>query len=190
VLVTARPASLLVTIRSRCQRVTFAPLGEAVIVERLMGGHGLGEAAAHDAAALAQGSLGRALALATSEEFPRRRKVVRAMVEAARGGKPTAMLDAAAELGGDREEALAILELLWVTYRDALVVAGGLDAGAAALGGSRRETAAWLAGSATVPGLLKGLHAIVEAKEAIEGNVSPQLAVEALLLGLGRARAA
>src|SRR4029077_17005159 len=69
VLVTTAAAHLLTTIRSRCQRLLFSPLPAALIVDALAHGHGVERAAAEQAASLAGGSLGRALALASSDEL-------------------------------------------------------------------------------------------------------------------------
>lgn len=187
VLVTARPASLLVTIRSRCQRVVFGPLPDDEIARRLAEGHGVEGFSAQDAAALAQGSLGRALELATSEEFPRRRMQVRRLLEAARTRQTTAALTAAAEVAGNRDEAAALLEMMWIAYRDALLVSGGLAEGR--VGGARLDEASWLAHGVPASGLLRGLTALTETGVALEGNVNPQLAFEALLFDLGRSGA-
>jgi DNA polymerase-3 subunit delta' len=67
VLLTARPAALLPTIRSRCQVIRFAPLTTPEIENHLLE---KGRASAMDAALLArlaEGSLGRALSLNISE---------------------------------------------------------------------------------------------------------------------------
>lgn len=61
VLVTARPAALLDTIRSRCCQLRFAPLSSHDIASALMSRHGLDEHHARAAAALAGGSFTRAL---------------------------------------------------------------------------------------------------------------------------------
>lgn len=62
ILVTHRPAELLPTIRSRCQRVAFAPLAEAAILGVLKA-RGVAAPEAAAAAALAEGSCARALEL-------------------------------------------------------------------------------------------------------------------------------
>ncbi len=186
VLVTARAASLLTTIRSRCQHVRFAALDDETVARQLVAAHGIEAAAANAAAGLGGGSLGRAIALTASEELPRRRERVARMLEAARTGEVQAVLDAAAELAGDREEAEATLDLLWLTYRDAVLIAAGVGEGRVAA--ARRKAAEGLgrpAGS-----LIVGLHAVEEAREAVQGYVSPQLAFEHLLMRIAQAGAA
>jgi DNA polymerase-3 subunit delta' len=184
VLVTTAAARLLTTIRSRCQRVAFAPLADEIVAARLRAG-GVDPTLAASAAALAGGSLSKALELAGSEDLAQRRERVGRLMEAARAGLAGRIVDAAGELSGDREEAIATLELLWVTYHDAVVSgAGGRPAadpaGEAALLGARVPTSS----------LLRALDAVLEASGAVRGYVSPQLAVERMLLRIHQAGAA
>jgi DNA polymerase III subunit delta' len=62
ILITARPASLLSTIRSRCQMVRFSPLTSAEIEAYLLRDQEVSRKDAHLLSHLARGSLGRALA--------------------------------------------------------------------------------------------------------------------------------
>lgn len=187
VLITPVASSLLTTIRSRCQRVQFLPLADEAVERRLVERHSVERGVAQAAAALAGGSLGRALQLAASDALPKRRERAARMVAAAHGKKAHAALDAAAEVAGDRDEAEATLEFLWVMYRDAVLLSEGLGDERVAAG--RRAEAAKLA-SLPSTSLLLGLHAVEEARSAIDRYVSPQLAIERLLLRLGAAGAA
>lgn len=63
ILIANNPDALLPTVRSRLQRVPFAPLSSEDVVTVLTRQHGLSAQAAHDLAALAEGSPGRALLL-------------------------------------------------------------------------------------------------------------------------------
>jgi DNA polymerase-3 subunit delta' len=190
VLCTAIPSALLITIRSRCQHVHFSPLPDEVVAARLAAAHGVSDEAAQAASQAAGGSLGRALELAATDAEGARLGRARALVAAARAqrrGEVQPLLDAAAELSGDRDEALATLELLWTTFRDAVLIAEGVDAGRVQAG--RRARAAEVA-ARPVPLLLGGLHAIEEAREAILSYVGPQLALERLVVRLGQIGAA
>jgi DNA polymerase-3 subunit delta' len=74
ILVTSLPDAMLPTVRSRCYRLRFGRLSEAEIARVLMEQHGFGEADARAASALADGSIGQALAaregeLATAREM-------------------------------------------------------------------------------------------------------------------------
>src|SRR5512136_2863924 len=77
VLVSSSADALLATVRSRCLRLGFGPLPEAMLVERLVA-EGRPSASARLAASLAAGSLGRALALDDEALADRRQAVERA----------------------------------------------------------------------------------------------------------------
>ena len=186
VLITALASSLLVTIRSRCQAVRFQPLSDAVVIERLQAVHDLDAESAAAAAALAGGSLGRALAHAASEEVTKRRELAARLLAAAAERSPRSIIEVAGELG-DRDEAEATLDLLWLTYRDAVHLAEGQGEGRVAA--PRWREAAALARRPTVA-LLAGLRAVEEARGALRGYTSPALTLENLLLRLARLEAA
>src|SRR5271169_433393 len=76
-LVTAAPDRLLPTLRSRCVRYSFSPLPRALVAAHVAKARGLDEAQAQAVAALADGSLERALAL-DPEQLERRRAIIRA----------------------------------------------------------------------------------------------------------------
>jgi DNA polymerase-3 subunit delta' len=61
VLITSRPASLLPTIRSRCQTIRFSPLAPSEIEAHLLSGKQVSPADARLLATVARGSIGRAL---------------------------------------------------------------------------------------------------------------------------------
>ena len=182
-LVTAGPEQLLPTIRSRCQRVRFAPLPASVIAKVLMERHAVPAGRAEEAAALAGGSLGRALAGLDEEAMAARRAVARRVREAAAATGAGLVLDAAAELKQEHEkEALAdALELLALYYRDAALVADGAGvgrivhaddaavAGDAARGGARNSAAA---------------QAAAEAAQAIREFAAVDLTLEQLMFRL------
>jgi DNA polymerase-3 subunit delta' len=63
-IVTQSPASLPPTIHSRCHRVRFRPIADALISKRLEERSGMAAADAHFLARLAQGSMGKAVAFA------------------------------------------------------------------------------------------------------------------------------
>lgn len=185
VLVTTSAASLLTTIRSRCQRVPFAPLSDEIVAQRLVVDAGVEPDVAQAVAPLSGGSLARAMELASSEELPRRRERVTRLLKAARGGRAGLIVDAAGELSGDRDEAIATLDLLWVTYHDAVVAAAGGRAPVEAGGEAAKLSARVPAGA-----LLRAIDAVEQAAGAVKGYVSPQLAVEQMLLRIHQAGAA
>lgn len=183
VLCTSAPERLLVTIRSRTQRVRFRPLNQEVLL-RIAGAHGLPRDRAEIAVAMSDGSAARMLEAARADDGAAWEAVdlLRAAVTAP-GISPT--LDAASALGADKEtrEALppaAIIGLLGRLYRDALVTAVGSPE--LALFGERARA---LAALGPAP-LSSALAAIAEAEEALVINVNPTLLFERLLIQLRR----
>ncbi len=73
---TTNPDGILHTIRSRCQRVRFAPLKAAVVERILTGYYGLDARTAKRAAALSQGNINRALSLTESFDDDERNQAV------------------------------------------------------------------------------------------------------------------
>lgn len=74
IFVTTNPEGILYTIRSRCQRVRFSPLGTQVVEGILTGYYGIEARVAVRAAALSQGSVTRAVAMAESFDDAERKQ--------------------------------------------------------------------------------------------------------------------
>jgi DNA polymerase-3 subunit delta' len=107
VLVTAMPAELLDTVRSRCCQLRFAPLAPGDIASALIARHGYGERDARAAAAMAAGSFGRALESASGEVAEARAVAAAILIEAARARDPRSRLAVGAallEAGGRKKK--------------------------------------------------------------------------------------
>ena len=102
VLVSSRPDLLLPTIRSRCQRVRFGPLGPADIALILRRDHGFSERDAHAVAASAEGSVARALEEDTDAYGEAREAAVSMLGTVATASNPVQRLSAARALGRDK----------------------------------------------------------------------------------------
>jgi DNA polymerase-3 subunit delta' len=177
VLVSSSPDALLPTIKSRCLRVSFAPLPEAVIQARLEAG-GQPAEAARLAAALSGGSLSRALGL-DAEALSERRAALEgaASLNASDAGRWIAF---AREHGEDREVAAGLGELLLVWWRDVLVAqAGGAGLAIGELEPLTRRIAAALTPSEALRrrGLTERLLG------ALRQNATAPLAIERMLIG-------
>jgi DNA polymerase-3 subunit delta' len=181
VLCTSAPERLLVTIRSRSQRVRFRVLAEDALL-RIAAAHGLDAARAQVAVALADGSASRMLTAANADDGAAWEAVARLRAAVTAPGISPA-LDAASALAGDKEnkEALPpIIALLARLYRDALVSAAG--APELALFAERARDLAAL-GPVT---LSRALASVVEAEAGLVANVNPTLLLERLLIQLRR----
>jgi len=163
VLVSSAPHRLLPTIRSRSQRVRFAPLPEDALVG-LLRSLGTDERAAREAALLCDGSPGRALALLEGGRMAERREIAAALEAAAAGHFARPVFSAAARAGTDREEIAAALALLL-----------------ASLGSRMRERAGR---GAPTRALRDGLCAVRRASDAIAANASAPLTLEQMVFAL------
>jgi DNA polymerase-3 subunit delta' len=175
VLLAKSPRFVLPTIRSRCQAVRFAPLS-AEEIESLLTAQGAEPEAAKTAARYAEGSAGRAKAsLDASDELKRRVDLARRIESAAAATDPQLGLDIAEELAKkvDRQEALLVLDLLALSFRDAVCAATGAETAQPArkLGLARAIACA---------------EAVAVARDAISRNANTHLVAEDLLFSLRR----
>jgi DNA polymerase-3 subunit delta' len=203
VLVSATPDELLPTIRSRCLRVAFGPLPDALVEEVLLaerlaaaGAKGLtaeeraaAQADARTVAPLAGGSLARARALAGSE-VEAIESSLRA-VAALRADQPLGWLAFArslgrldkkgneAEDGSDRERVAEVGEALLAWWRDVLAVQAGGAPLLTRLEAETRRTAA------AVPPheALRRRAGVERLLGALRQNAAGPLALERLLIG-------
>jgi DNA polymerase-3 subunit delta' len=171
-LITHRPSELLVTVRSRCQRVRFGRLSDALVAETLRG-HRVEEPVASEAARWADGSVGRALAMADPELLASRKGWLEKLLSALRAGRPGAIVevsDALAKHATARgeEELDAILTMLERYFRD--------EAVANAEDGRRAMTCA-------------GRSQLVrQSLASLDRNLKAQMALESLLIRLREVR--
>jgi DNA polymerase-3 subunit delta' len=177
VLIVANPRALPPTVLSRCQPVRFRPLGEGEAVGVLTA-RGAAADTARLLARLCRGQIGLALG-ADLEAVRARRAAALALTEVSRP-ELARHLD---ELAPDRAAVAAYLETYWLWYRDAVCLTAGGDP-ALLVNIDRREELASLTRRLTLPGLTAALAAIKESWLALDGNVSPRLALEHALLAL------
>ncbi|HUL60882.1 MAG TPA: DNA polymerase III subunit delta' [Anaeromyxobacteraceae bacterium] len=183
VLVASSPDGLLPTIRSRCQRVAFAPLPGDAIASRL-GAAGRDADQARLAASLSGGSLGRALRL-DAATLERERGAVLAAA-ALDPDDALAWLAFAREHGEDREGAAELCDLLALWLRDVLAVqAGGERLALGDLAETTRASARALAPAEA----LRRRDQVTRTAAAVRQNASPVLALESMLIGWFHGRA-
>jgi DNA polymerase-3 subunit delta' len=132
VLVSSRPEMLLPTVRSRCSRVRFGRLSAGEVASLLMDRHGLDEHEARAAAAVADGSVGRALDAQSRGFRVARDAALEVLRVAAAAGTPSARLRAAQALiparpssAGEREDVAVRATVLSSLLRDVAMIRGG-----------------------------------------------------------------
>ncbi|MBI2899303.1 MAG: DNA polymerase III subunit delta' [Planctomycetes bacterium] len=175
-LVTSSPASLLPTIRSRCQTVFFFALEEAEVL-RVLKDDG---PEARLAAALSDGSPGRAAELREDlrEWGPESAEILSRVAE----GDLNAIVEGLTRIrdaSKSRSRAHRILRLVATALREAFRARAGAPVAA------RLAPAGW-AGGLDLDALAERLDALLDHAPMIDRNASVPLVVEDALLGIGR----
>jgi DNA polymerase-3 subunit delta' len=133
-LVTALPDLLLPTVRSRCPQLRFRPLTPSEVAQALMA-RDMGEHEARAVAALADGSIGRALEASATDVAEARDVAVRVLRQAAASDDARRRMECAKDLvvktGGpsssERDQLAVYLRAMSTLLRDLEVVATGAD---------------------------------------------------------------
>src|SRR5688572_24628896 len=179
-LVTSRPDLLLPTVRSRCQRVRFGPLSPGDIAQVLMRDHGFAGNDAHAAAALAEGSLARALEGDTDAYVEARDAAVSMLGTVAQASNPMQRLAAARALGRDkvdRDELGRRLRLVSSVLRDLGVLqaqAGDRTLAHSDLKPALQRLLPSFAGDRTV----RAFASVDQALAALDRNASPKIVAD------------
>jgi DNA polymerase-3 subunit delta' len=170
ILLSERPDRLLPTIRSRCQRVRFAPLKREVL-DGILERHGIAAEQREQVLTLCRGRADRALQLCDGERAGRILDLTRRVDAALEAGDPAELLELGDRIAGDEDRTL-LLDSLAAHYRDRALEALGLadlaipGARLTALAAARRVARFQVLG------------------EDLERNANPQLALEGLLFEL------
>ena len=184
VLVTAAPHLLLPTIVSRCQPVRFGSLSRDEVARYLLGRAEIEPDLAASAAAMAAGSIGRALDLVQNPIVQQRGEWLRE-VQALAGRADHDLFAFSEALAAERQHAALYLDILRGWFRDQLLFLEGVpidDLSNVALAHDLRE-AARRTDRAT---LLDQIHRVETAERALRGNAAAQLTFDWLLLHLFR----
>lgn len=182
ILVTAHPESLLPTVRSRCQALAFGALAREDIASHLSGRQGVEPGRAQVLAAMAQGSLGRALDLAAGDVLDARDTVVEAW-ERMQDGDLADLLALAEQLGASRGSLQEALDLLELWCRDLLLAQAGASQDLL-VNLDRCDQIGRQADRVPMRLLLGTMERIREVRGSQHVNANPRLAMESLMLSL------
>jgi DNA polymerase-3 subunit delta' len=181
ILTSERPDSLLPTIRSRCQRIRFARLPNAVLRDLLVS-EGIPDDSIAPAIALSASRANVALALAQDGAVDDLVDLVMSVDDAVRGAGPGALVELSEQLARRDDLELALLTLQ-TFYRDLAVTAlGGPtdDLGFSGRGEDLRERARSISSSAAAA----RVSLIHECVQSMQQNANRQVALDSLLFGL------
>ena len=193
ILVSARADSLAPTVRSRCSRLRFGRLSAAEIARALVRDHEYSEDKARELAALAGGSLGRALEADSGNLNEVRAACCRALQAVASAADARVRLDSVRELvgerkagstaGADREELAARLTALLSVVRDLAIFSTCANGNALA----NLDLTAELEGLSRFYGCDRAVRAFTAADRALRAlrrNASPKIVADWLVLQL------
>lgn len=179
VLTTSRLSRVPVTIRSRCQKVRFAPLAESLVLDTLVTQAEVDPLAGRMLAALAGGSLARALGMIDADPpLPVQRDQAIALLTPALEGKPAALWDAIQKATGfnkvGREQLRQMIEFHQLWLRDILRARYGAP-NESLVNRDRTETIVRLAHGLDASEIRRRLMVTEEALRSIDGNISTDL---------------
>lgn len=180
ILLSSRPQALLPTVLSRCQQYFFKKIPVAELAGGLVELHGLADEEARLYAALAGGSMGKALAY-TGRSFQEHRKLALELVETLSKSGFAEALEIADKISQKKERISIILEVLACWYRD-LMVYREAGTGVSLFNRDRAEAVARSAERFETSRLVEIIEGIEAAKSKIEANANTRLALEALFL--------
>ncbi len=179
ILVSSLPQRLLGTIRSRCQVLAFQPLPRRRLAAVLQERRGLTAEDAWFLAALAGGSLGRALEMDAAGERKEREEFFSVWDRLA-GMRRDEVLALAEGIAKDRDGFDRLIAMGIERLRDALVLRQTGDERLVVFGGAGSGS------GRSLPACLRDLELFTESRRMLDGRVNAQLVAEHLLFSLGR----
>jgi DNA polymerase-3 subunit delta' len=185
ILLTAQPEALLVTIRSRCQRLPFQRLPKSRLTEILAERLELKETEAAVLAALSDGSFKKALGQNRELYLEQRRDLLRSLL-ALSSGSIIPLFKLADELAAEKAQLLEILEIFQAFYRDLLLLKHGRPE-TELVNLDLKETLFRQLSKETTQTLLTKLQALDTGRYHLQRNVNRQLAMEIMLMRMNAA---
>jgi DNA polymerase III subunit delta' len=185
-LIAPNGGGLLPTLRSRCLRLSFAPLPSAQVAIFLQSKYGMKAQEAGFVAAMSMGSIGAADSL-DKVELIEKRRIWSNMLSSLKGEDYHGAMIAAEALAGSRDEALKFLKWAETWYRDLLIYSVtqksdglvNLDM----LGSIAQQSA-----ESSVGHTLSALSQTASAAASIQRNLNRRMVLEKFLFGAVRGR--
>ncbi len=190
ILITEQEDKLLETVRSRARRLAFGGAPKEIIETALRTRWSAEPERAAELARLSGGRIGWAVIALHDETMMEQRHRALAEAEAMAAAALAERFAYAGKLGGSytKERALVqqTLELWQEWWRDILLIAAGREE--RAVHRDRLDRLRALAAQCEVSAAVRALRAIADAREQLEENASPVLALEVMMLAVPRLR--
>ena len=181
VLITTNPEVFLPTILSRCIQLKLRPLKDSVVSDYLTGKMGVSDGQADIYAAFARGNLGKAIHLASSEEFALLYREVLTLLKNIKDMDIPMLLDYIRKLQEDNLDLYECLDFMQLWYRDILMFKVTKDMNSLIFKDEYSAVSSCCQKS-SYEGLEEILSAIEKAKVRLNANVNTDLALELMLL--------
>lgn len=181
ILMTTNPEAFLPTILSRCIQLKLRPLKDSVVSTYLTQTMGVPEDKADIYAAFARGNLGKAIHLASSEEFALLYRQVLNLLKNIREMDIPMLLDYIKKLQEDQLDLTECLDFMQLWYRDILMFKVTRDINTLVFKEEYPKISS-LCQTSSYEGLETILDAIEKAKTRLDANVNTDLALELMLL--------
>lgn len=182
-LLTTNQEAFLPTILSRCVELKLKPIRDAVIKSYLMGTMGIKETQSDVYAAFARGNLGKAIHLATSEEFQLLYKAVLNLLRNVKRMDISELLDCIKKLKEEHIDIYECLDFMQLWYRDVLMFKVTKDINLQVFK-EEYNAVNEISETSGYDGLENILHAIDKARIRLNANVNMELTMELLLLDM------
>lgn len=181
ILITTNQEAFLPTILSRCIQLKLKPLRNHVVSEYLMETMGVKESQAEVYAAFARGNLGKAIHLASSDEFQLMYRQVQNLLKNVKEMDIWMLLDSIKRLQEDHLDLNECLDFMQLWYRDILMFKVTRDMNLLVFK-DEYTTVSSICQKSSYEGLEAILSAIEKAKVRLKANVNTELALELMLL--------
>ena len=185
ILITTNQEAFLPTILSRCVQLKLKPLKDFTVKSYLVEHLNVGEKDAEICAAFARGNLGKAIHLASSDEFKELYYKVMAMVKNVESMDIVDLMERIREIKELNFEISEVLDMLQLWYRDVLMFKVTKDMNLLIFK-DEYKTINGMGQNVGYDGLEKILEAIETCRTRLNANVNMELAMELLLLTMKR----
>lgn len=181
ILLTTNQEAFLPTILSRCIQLKLKPLRDSVVKSYLMEKMHIEEADADVYAAFARGNLGKAITIASSEEFKLLHQELLHLLKHIHDMDISELLDYIRKLKEDNLDIYECLDFMQMWYRDVLLYKVTKDINLMIFKDEYRVINE-ISKNSAYDGLEKILEAIDKARVRLDANVNMELAMELMLL--------
>lgn len=182
-LLTTNPEGFLPTILSRCVQLKLRPLPDFVVKSYLTESMGVPSTEAELYAAFSRGNLGKAIKLASSEEFRLMYHEVLHLLKHIKNMDISELLDYIKKLKEDHLDIHECLDFMQIWYRDVLMFKVTKDANLLIFK-DEYTTINSMSGQTGYDGFEAILEAIDKARIRLDANVNMELAMELMLLAM------